>query len=481
MKQTSDVNSRHLPADQLENLCVYTEFPDVLRALHAEALRDIGFFTLHPTRSVEYPWVVSRLEAFRPRSVIDVGAGISVLPLRIARSGASVVTVDYSRTVRAVANRASWTEWGFLDYAQLDPAILSYNMRLSDAPISMASVDAIYCVSVIEHMPKRLRIEMLQSAAGVVRAGGRAFITLDLRPGTRRLWNWDRGSKVEDDAIHGSIEDFFSEADAAGWRLLHHSVVQNIPGAKTDVALLEFERTESKPLPVAPQALRESEPEKTETGKSESLRKRFDRIYEQGGWSNGKWGSASGAGSTLAYTEQLRPRLAKAISDLGINSMLDAPCGDFEWFKEVSVPPQMMYVGMDIVRDLVRKNQTLYSTSKRLFVAGDITLDPLPKVDLMMCRDCLFHLPNASIADFFENFLNSGIPWLLLTSHHNPNNVELPAKSGFRKINFAAAPYNFPKPRRAIKDFDHGFPARHLCLWSAEEIAGALSGSEKNS
>ena len=475
MSQPPVINPRHLSDEHLEKLSAYTEFPDTLRSLHAEALRDIGFFTLHPTRSVEYPWVVRRLEDFKPSSVIDVGAGVSIVPLHVSKSGASVVTVDYSRTVRSLATRPTWTEWGFLNYAQLDPAIASYNMPLSEAPVQAGSMDALYCVSVIEHMPKKLRVEMLRSAAVVVRAGGRAFITLDLRPGTRQLWNWDRGTKVEDDATHGSIEDFFAEAHAEGWHLLSHSIVKDIPGARTDVALLEFERTGSKPQGIKSGELGQPDREPETTDEHESLRTRFARIYEQGGWSNGKWGSASGAGSTLTYTENLRPRLARALSDFDIKSMLDAPCGDFEWFKEVQVPPEMVYMGMDIVRDLIRRNQALYSTPRRLFFAGDITLDPLPKVDLMMCRDCLFHLPNASIAEFFENFLHSGIPWLLLTSHHNPTNTELSLRRGFLRINFAAVPYNFPKPRRALKDFEPGFPARHLCLWSAEEISTALA------
>jgi len=385
------------------------------------------------------------------------------------------VTVDYSRTIRTISTRSAWTEWGFLDYAQINPSIVSYNMRLSDAPVAEASMDALYCVSVIEHMPKNLRIEMLRSAAALVRSGGHAFITLDLRPGTRLLWNWDRGTKVEDDATHGSIDDFFAEAYAEGWQLLSHSIVQNIPQARTDVALLEFERMEPRCSNPAASPLKAPEPASEATSESEALRKRFDRIYEQGGWSNGKWGSASGAGSTLEYTAQLRPRLSRLLAKLQVKSLLDAPCGDFEWFKEVTVPANMLYVGMDIVRDLIRKNQSEFSSSTRLFCAGDITVDPLPKVDLMMCRDCLFHLPNASVGAFFENFLVSQIPWLLLTSHHNPGNEELSVRRGFRKINFEVSPYFFPKPRLAIKDFEPGFPPRHLCLWSADEIGTALA------
>jgi hypothetical protein len=47
-----------------------------------------------------------------------------------------------------------------------------------------------------------------------------------------------------------------------------------------------------------------------------------------------KWGaseSLSGKGSSLEATSTLREHLEKLIAELGISSLLDIPCGDFNW------------------------------------------------------------------------------------------------------------------------------------------------------
>ncbi len=41
---------------------------------------------------------------------------------------------------------------------------------------------------------------------------------------------------------------------------------------------------------------------------------------------------------------------------------------------------------------------------------------PLPKADLWLCRDVLFHLPNKDVITVLANFANSEIPYLLTTT-----------------------------------------------------------------
>ena len=53
----------------------------------------------------------------------------------------------------------------------------------------------------------------------------------------------------------------------------------------------------------------------------------------------------------------------------------------------------------------------------------DITKDKLPRSDLMICRDLLFHLSYNDIFLFFENFLSSDINYILINSHSNNNNI----------------------------------------------------------
>ena len=46
----------------------------------------------------------------------------------------------------------------------------------------------------------------------------------------------------------------------------------------------------------------------------------------------------------------------------------------------------------------------------------DLVNDELPKVDLIFCRDCLFHLPNDMILKALENIYKSKSKYLLTTT-----------------------------------------------------------------
>src|SRR5688572_15166107 len=75
----------------------------------------------------------------------------------------------------------------------------------------------------------------------------------------------------------------------------------------------------------------------------------FCRIHAANEW--GTVESRSGPGSTLARTEHLREGLPRLLDELGVRSLLDAPCGDFHWMQHV-VPHLDRYVGVDIVPEL---------------------------------------------------------------------------------------------------------------------------------
>jgi hypothetical protein len=52
----------------------------------------------------------------------------------------------------------------------------------------------------------------------------------------------------------------------------------------------------------------------------------FDHFYRTNAWGTAE--SVSGPGSTLAYTTHLRTALPRLVHDLGVHTLLDAPCGD---------------------------------------------------------------------------------------------------------------------------------------------------------
>lgn len=199
----------------------------------------------------------------------------------------------------------------------------------------------------------------------------------------------------------------------------------------------------------------------------------FTSIYKQNLWGDSE--SVSGAGSTLEYTENLRKDLPKLIKKFKIKSILDAPCGDFNWMKEVLPELDVKYIGSDIVKSLIDKLNETYGQDNLNFSVLDITHDGLPSADLMICRDCLFHLHPDSVRQFFINFANSDIEYLLTTTHINKDNefsnVRKMRSGDFKRIDLFSHPYNLDSNVLfRIKDFTPGFPPREMVLFKKDQI-----------
>jgi SAM-dependent methyltransferase len=192
------------------------------------------------------------------------------------------------------------------------------------------------------------------------------------------------------------------------------------------------------------------------------------------------WGNAeslSGDGSTLAYTYNLRRELSKFIRAFRVTSMFDAPCGDFNWMQAVDFPPGFDYLGGDIVASLIEKNRARHGREGRRFVRFDISADPFPDADLWFCRDCLFHLPNASVLAALEGFARSRIGFMMATTHLNVtgfDNTDI-APGGFRLIDLHKPPYRLPREVfYRIPDYVFPYPQRELAVWSRAQVRAAL-------
>ncbi len=154
--------------------------------------------------------------------------------------------------------------------------------------------------------------------------------------------------------------------------------------------------------------------------------------------------------------------------------MLDAPCGDFNWFQLIEKNSRPDYTGGDIVSPLIEANETKYKDEITRFITIDITQAELPQVDLWMCRDCMFHLSEEQIFEALKNFVRSDIEWLLASTHPKADlNTDIPTGS-FRLLNLEIAPYNLPAPTAFIEDWIAPHPYRHLSLWNREAVSLAL-------
>lgn len=189
---------------------------------------------------------------------------------------------------------------------------------------------------------------------------------------------------------------------------------------------------------------------------SKGIKDKFTKIYELNYWGSDE--SISGNGSTLEYTENIRAELPSLLKKFNIKSIFDAPCGDFNWMQHVIKEYEINYTGGDIVKKLIEKCNFDYNDKNIKFIEIDITKDKFPDADLMICRDCLFHLSFKDINNYFKIFLDSNIEYLLTTTF--TNNSDFKNKDiitgDFRKIDLYSAPFNIPKNNLIYKISDDG-------------------------
>jgi hypothetical protein len=201
-------------------------------------------------------------------------------------------------------------------------------------------------------------------------------------------------------------------------------------------------------------------------------REKFTEVYEKNIWRGTE--SVSGTGSDTKQTVLLQQSLPKLFRELGVTSIVDAPCGDFHWMKNVSL--HVDYVGVDIVEELVGRLNGLYATPRRRFECLDLVTEILPRADLILCRDCLVHLPLQEVAIAIRQFIKSGATWLLTTTFpHAEENGDV-RWSGWRPLNLEIAPFGFPKPHRLIVEGcteDGGkYVDKSLGLWRLADLHG---------
>jgi hypothetical protein len=175
----------------------------------------------------------------------------------------------------------------------------------------------------------------------------------------------------------------------------------------------------------------------------------FRSIYRTNAW--GDKDSVSGPGSNPELTAAIRMALPNILRDLQVHTLLDAPCGDFGWMNGLDLPIDR-YIGLDIVPELVARNQSAYGSEARAFRIANIAKDPLPQADAILCRDALVHLSTPLAQEAIHNFRRSGATWLLATTFPaTMENRDIPTGE-WRPLNLERPPFSFPKPFRLVDE-----------------------------
>lgn len=166
---------------------------DLNRPFYREAIQAMkklveefpGFY-LHPSKQWEYPWALENAALRLNSRVLDVGCGASILPVYLDRLGHRVVACDID-----------------LDWDLVGQTPIPYvKADLTNLPFESAQFEAVFCISVIEHLPRDQMNAALSELQRVLRPGGRLLLTTDFcedhrasltysGPGHRFAVNWN--------------------------------------------------------------------------------------------------------------------------------------------------------------------------------------------------------------------------------------------------------------------------------------------------
>ena len=176
----------------------------------------------------------------------------------------------------------------------------------------------------------------------------------------------------------------------------------------------------------------------------------FTGIFQRNAWGDPE--SVSGPGSSESRGRDFQDELAALLMRWNVRSIVDAPCGDFNWMRNVLADHQLSYTGIDIVRELIDRNQRVHAAPDRGFVCADMTRADLPTADLIICRDALVHLSYADARAAIQKFGRSGSRYLLATTFvARKQNADI-ATGGWRVLNMEAEPFCFPAPLALIDE-----------------------------
>lgn len=196
----------------------------------------------------------------------------------------------------------------------------------------------------------------------------------------------------------------------------------------------------------------------------------FSAIYRGNAWGDRQ--SASGPGSNLRQTEILARELPVLLAELGVRTLVDAPCGDMNWMRRLAYP-FARYHGIDVAPEVIAKLKGEIWADTYEFTCADITRDPLPDADAILCRDALVHLPYEMIDAFVANLKRSRIPYLLTTTFPEKVNKDI-ALGEWRALNLEDAPFDWPSPLRLIRERapNPGDPYndKSLAVWRVPQI-----------
>jgi len=215
----------------------------------------------------------------------------------------------------------------------------------------------------------------------------------------------------------------------------------------------------------------------------------FTKVFTENLWDSRE--SASGQGSEKWICRNLVAEMPEMFRALNVQSILDVPCGDFNWMQDVINQSGIAYIGGDIVPDLILRNTQAYGAKAVSFKEIDIVEDDLPRVDMIFVRDLFIHMSLDLISKALANIARSEAKYLMLThdsceTRYPPEgNIELHEGNAemmpdgvsfqYRPLNMTVAPFHLPQPIYMIfEGFELWDGFKTMSVWTIEQLREAL-------
>lgn len=196
----------------------------------------------------------------------------------------------------------------------------------------------------------------------------------------------------------------------------------------------------------------------------------FTDIYNVNKWACEE--SKSGPGSRVSVNSLLLEKLKQFVNKNNIKSIVDCGCGDFNWMKLFDFNSIDYYLGIDIVEKLISENNSKFSDKKKSFKCMSLVENEIPKKDLIICKDVLFHLSYSEAIQTIKNIKKSGSKFLLSTSFTGFVNFDIKT-GGWRPINLQDVPFNIGQPFEYwenIENRNDKYSNKSIGIWEISEI-----------
>ena len=197
----------------------------------------------------------------------------------------------------------------------------------------------------------------------------------------------------------------------------------------------------------------------------------FTRYHKENFWNDQE--SVSGSGSNYKNTGKLVAELRPMLDALGIQSVLDIPCGDFQWMSRVDLEG-INYVGGDVVKEMIERGENIHGKACVKFRHIDLLGMALPTSDIVLCRDCLVHFSFRDVGLALLAIKRSGAKYLATT--HFPaarRNYDI-VTGDWRRLNFTVPPFSWPDPEAMIEECstegDGDYADKTLAFWRIDQL-----------